>query len=53
MVNDKMVNVMRKQYFIPQTEQLEIGASAYLCQTTSTNQEKAPGVQLAPKKNVF
>lgn len=45
---------MRKQYFIPQTEQLEIGAAAYLCQMTSTNEGKAPGgVQLAPKKNVF
>ena len=42
---------MKKQYFIPQTEQTEFGDSIYLCQTTtSTNQEKAPGQQLAPKR---
>ena len=53
MVNDKMVNVMRKQYFIPLTEQTELGIYAYICQVTSTKDEKAPGVQLAPKKKVF
>ena len=41
---------MKKQYFIPQTAQTELGDSIYLCQTTSTNQEKAPGQQLAPKR---
>ncbi len=44
---------MKKQYFIPQTDKQEVVSPLHLCQVTSTNEEKAPGVQLAPKKRVF